>query len=465
MPQLSSDLVRDAASLLRFTRSIYGRRDETDRTHRQATNDFLDYISALGKKTEAYLQKLIATAPPVPELVAVDRQGLLTLRDFWSDLHGFVQPSRDADTLHIPGVLIEQLEDRLSDVQGLSGCRAVISHTTELNYIQYPRSGLRERARDYAEIVRGSPKFPHKLALIAMPYSQDASLFSNLMICHEMGHFAFEELGLEAKLSPHIEKSLKKHLDISKLSDPDSAWCRERIWSWAEEIYCDRFAVGLVGPAFSFAYIELFDVTGVADDNDQVNEFSDTHPSDSCRFHAHYEQLRDTGWLQLLDTYGKSYAQLIRRLYGLPTSEYGFSSDQKPQFAEKVLEAFKEVEPHIGRLVKRTFKRREARFRGGAEVDCVEAIKRYLSWGVVPAALVCGKQVFRPDPILLINAAYLFQLEDIASLIERIGDQKVDNLLQRERWCQRVEQWTLKALEDLRLPTRRKLWESSPAER
>jgi hypothetical protein len=293
-----------------------------------------------------------------------------------------------------------------------------------------------------------------------MPYSQEASLFSNLMICHEMGHFAFEELGLEEKLSPLIEKNLRKHLNVSRLSEPEAAWCRERLWNWAEEIYCDRFAIGLVGPAFSFAYIELFDVTGVADNNDQVNEFSDTHPSDACRFHAHFEQLKYTGWWPLLDGYGKSYAQLVRRLHGISTSKYGFTSDQKSRLAKRVLEAFKEVEPHVGYLVKKTFNQHEARFGGGAEVDCVEAIKRYLSWGVVPAALVRGTQTFRPDPILLINSAYLFLLEDMASLMNRIEGEDVNDLLQREKWCQRVEQWTMKALEDLRLPTRRKEWGS-----
>jgi hypothetical protein len=57
MPSPSSDLVRDAASLLRFIRSVYRRREETDRTHRQATTRFLDYITALGQKTERYLKR------------------------------------------------------------------------------------------------------------------------------------------------------------------------------------------------------------------------------------------------------------------------------------------------------------------------------------------------------------------------------------------------------------------------
>jgi hypothetical protein len=275
-----------------------------------------------------------------------------------------------------------------------------------------------------------------------------------------MGHFVFEQLELENELSPYIERSLRKHLNVPGLTEPDLSWCRERLWNWAEEIFCDRFAIGLVGPAFSFSYIELFDVIGVSEDDQKVNEFSDTHPSDACRFHEHSEQLKYAGWWPLLDRYGKSYAELIRRLHGLPERKYVFASEQKPLLARRVLKAFLEIRRHIEGLVRRTFQGREARFRGGAPVECVETVKRYLSWGVVPATLMREGQAFRPDPVLLINAAYLFQLEDIASLIERVEGEGAENLLQREKWCQRVEQWTLKALEDLRLPARRKAWES-----
>jgi len=437
-------------------RSICGQREDVDRTHRRATNEFLDYVTRLGQKTEVYLKKFVAQ-PLDPDLAFVDRQNLSTIRDFWSNLHEFVQPSRDADTLHVPSILIEQFEDFLSKIPALRGCRLVMSHTSELNYIQFPRTGLHERAQFYADIVRGSPRFPRKLALIAMPYSQDASLFSNLLICHEIGHFAFEELQLEKELSPQIERSLRKHVNAERLTEPDLSWCRERLWSWAEEIYCDRFAIGLVGPAFSFSYIELFDVTGVAD-NEQVNEFSDTHPSDACRFHEHAEQLEHAGWSPLLERWGKSYAGLIQRLHAMPERRYVFTSEEKPPLARRVLKAFLEVKPHVERLVKQTFRGHEARFHGGMQFECVETIKSYLSWGVVPATLIRAGEAFKPDPVLLINAAYLFRLEDIATLTERIQGSRADDILEREKWGKAVEQWTLKALEDLRLPTRRKPW-------
>jgi hypothetical protein len=338
-------------------RSIHARQEDVERTHRPATTSFLKYVEDLGRSTELFLQDL-ALATPDPDMADVDRQSLPTIRDFWRDIHEFVKPCRDADTLHSPVALIEQLEDRLSQIPTLQGCTLLICHTPERNYIQCPRSSRRDRAEHYADIVPGSGPFPDKLALIAMPYSQDESLFSNIIICHEMGHFVFEELKLEDGLSPEIEASLQKRFLTE--SEPDLAWCRERLWNWAEEIYCDRFAIALIGPAYSFSYIEFFDVIGV-EGNDGVNEFVDTHPSDACRFQQHAEQLEDAGWLPLLDRDGRAYADTIRRLRLVPTSGYVFNSDEKPDLTDRVLKAFvDDVLPHIGGLVKSTFQGQEA---------------------------------------------------------------------------------------------------------
>src|ERR1700722_14795291 len=101
-------------------RSIYARQEDVERTHRQATNDFLGYVEKLGHSTERFLQDLVS-ATPDPDMIAVERQILPTLRNFLLDVHEFVKPSRDADTLHSPVALIEQLEHRLSRIPALEG--------------------------------------------------------------------------------------------------------------------------------------------------------------------------------------------------------------------------------------------------------------------------------------------------------------------------------------------------------
>jgi hypothetical protein len=456
VPPPSSDLIRDSGSLQRLIRSIYVQRDDIDRNHREATVEFLKYIADLGHKTERYLHNFASSPPdPDPDLAAIDRGNLATLRNFWFDLHEFVQPSRDADTLHSPAVLISQLEEQLSTIPRLGGCKLLISHTAELNYVQSSRQELKERAESYVGIVPGSPRFPQKMALIAIPYSQDESLFSNLIICHEIGHFVFEQLHLERQLFPRIKGVL------NTLSGTDLSWCLQRVWAWAEEIFCDRFAIGLVGPAFSFSYIEMFDVLGLADD-DKINDFTDTHPSDSCRFFEHSEQLKRTGWWSLLDQRDSSYTALIRKLANVSSTDYTFySEDNKSSLEKRALKAFLKIQRFVGLLVSRVFQGAESRFHGGEQAVCVEAIEKYLSWGVVPATLIRNKKAFSPDPVLLINAAYCFYLEGIPTLISRINQSRREQsqyVSQREKWSQRVEQWTIKALEDLRLPTKRKPW-------
>src|SRR5262249_19586153 len=153
----------------------------------------------------------------------------------------------------------------------------------------------------------------------------------------------------------------------------------------------------------------------------------------------------------------KSYAEAIQRLRDVPRSAYVFTSDEKPELADEVLKAFLEdVLPHIGALVRTTFQGNEARFKE-SEFLCVDLVQLYLSWGIVPSMLIHEQQEFVPDAVLLINAAYLFYLEGVSKLIERIKvDPKENQVPQRAKWSKRVEQWTLKSLEDLRLLTGKK---------
>jgi len=454
-----ADLVRDAASLNQFIASIYKRRDEPDRTHREATVRFLKYIRDLGENAQAFLQGFVQRVVEVPDdlgLARFDRQGLTTIRDFWSSLHELVRPVEEAHTLSIPVAFIEFLEKPLSGVPGLEGCDVVISHTSVLNYFFHPRADLRYDAQRYEAIVGGSPTFPKKLALIGMPYSQGTGLFLNLVICHELGHFAFEELGLEERLSRDIDGVLKTLPDYATMSEPDLSWCRERLKYWSEEIYCDRFAIGITGPAYSFAYIELFDMIGTSDTEDVV-EFYDTHPADACRFKEHADQLRDGDWWTLLDESPRtSYVDLVRKLAEMPEADYVYQSEEKPSLAAPVLAAFLRLKPLVASLVAGTLQGGIRRFRGDLDREQINLVRTYLTYGVVPSTLVQGGKESFPDAVALINAAYLFYLENLPQLMKRISKQDKNNLSHRSKWAERVEMWALKALEDLSLLSGRK---------
>jgi len=450
-----ADLVRDAASLHRFIASIYQRRDQSERTHREATVAFLRYISDLGENAQRFLRQFVRRVlegPDDPALARFERQGLTTIREFWSSLHELVRPAEDAHTLSIPVAFIEFLERPLSEIPGLEGCRVVISHTAELNYLQYPRTNLRYHARIYEGIVENAPEFPKKLALIAMPYSQGASLFLNLVICHELGHFAFEELGLDESLSRDIDAALRETLaGYATLSEPDLSWCRERLKYWSEEIYCDRFAIGLIGPAYSFAYIELFDIIGTSD-TDDMREFSDTHPSDACRFREHTDQLLAGDWWGFLEERPRtSYVGLIKKLADMPEEDYVYESEEKRDLAEGVKDAFLKLKPKVASLVTNSLQTKLRLFRGDLDREEISLVRTYLSHGVVPSTLVQNGRERFPDPVAVINAAYLFYLESLPELMKRIANQNENDICHRSKWAERLEMWTLKALEDLSL--------------
>jgi hypothetical protein len=165
------------------------------------------------------------------------------------------------------------------------------------------------------------PKFPDQLALVAIPYSQDSVLFSNLLLCHELGHFVFEEFAISRVLAPHYKNSLEAILGANAPA-LHMSWCTNRLASWAEEIFCDRFAIALMGPAAAFSYIELFDVIGST--SAQEVEFYHDHPAHACRFHEQFEQLQAGGWWALLRQYGTKYAELIRRLHAIRDTRYTY---------------------------------------------------------------------------------------------------------------------------------------------
>src|SRR6266853_1492094 len=130
MPAPPSDLVRDAASLMRFMRSVCYRKEDIDRTHRPATNTFFEYLAALETKTAVYLERFIRTPlNPAPVLASLDRENLLILRGFWNKLHEFAKPVRDADMLHAPVILIDYLEKSLSRISSLRGSKILVYHT------------------------------------------------------------------------------------------------------------------------------------------------------------------------------------------------------------------------------------------------------------------------------------------------------------------------------------------------
>lgn len=267
------------------------------------------------------------------------------LRGAWAELHQFLKPAVDADTLNTPFSLLEALYQKFHRISGFEAVEFTVLHLNEVNYLQVRASWFRQLAQKVASQVPGAPSFPSHLGLIGIPYSQSSALFLNTLIPHEMGHFVYQHLDKANGLLPKIDACLNGEPGAAHLTSHERRWCVDKLSSWAEEIFCDLFAVWMLGPAYVFAYIELLDLANIPSIASlpsapkEHQRFHPRHPADSCRLSQHVKFLRKLGWWRHVEDYRTHYVDVLRHVEGIPRSEYEFISDP-PRLAESTKAAF-----------------------------------------------------------------------------------------------------------------------------
>ena len=180
---------------------------------------------------------------------------------------------------------------------------AVILISPELNYLQYQHSKLKGFASELSRTIPKSPTFPAKLGFIAIPFSQGGTVFTNTLIYHELGHFVFEELNKRRTLNAAITSALTRTLRnaYTSLGYDEKAWCRSQLAIWAEERFCDLFALWVSGPAYSFASMELLSLLGMLGTKG-AKDFDSEHPPFAFRFSEHYDQLKKHKWWAAIES-------------------------------------------------------------------------------------------------------------------------------------------------------------------
>ncbi|MGO9864539.1 MAG: hypothetical protein ACLPLR_13080 [Terriglobales bacterium] len=469
MPPGVDEVRHDAASLQRFVDSIASscQRDEEYPCYEDASKKFFKYIHSLGEATKNYLAQFVSLLDPNlassdPQDFYSQTQVIRTLRLGWFELHQLVKPALDADTLHVPYPLVRALTSRFRLITGFNQAEFAVLHSTELNYFQMRASYMRERAAEIAAIVPSAPPFPPELGIVAIPYSQSSSLFLNVALAHEMGHFAFQEHDEASKLAPAVLRAIQTAAG-RVLLPIELAWCKDRVLRWCEEVYCDLFALSLIGPAFSFSFIELFAYSRLAPNLApggtttvpiaSESTFRDSHPAAAYRLgeHVRFLQRDDVGWWKKIETSSSHYVRLLLDSAALPvtTTTYKFVTQYqyKPGLEKIALDAFFATANDLSATVKATF--------AGvpSEADVFEnqcpLIEEYLSYGVVPSRLVPEDGAYSPSIVSLVNSAYLFYVDHLDTLINKIAGARAECLECRSLWAERVEMWTSKALEDV----------------
>lgn len=110
MPVDRATVTHDTAALYRFIDSVCKLAEKSSASvYIESSNEFFEYIRELGKKTKDYLIGFPQNLPTHKLTRNVHRQKLTNLRRAWSELHQFLKPATDADTLNTPFSLLEAL--------------------------------------------------------------------------------------------------------------------------------------------------------------------------------------------------------------------------------------------------------------------------------------------------------------------------------------------------------------------
>jgi hypothetical protein len=462
------DVRHDAASLYRFVDSVCSgcERRGNYPAYLEANQRFIDYVLELGAATKAYLRRF---PDKIERTTAIDynltRQELWLLRSSWESLHRRLKPATEADTLHLPFPLIRALVNRFREIEHFKTTQFVVIHTELLNYLQVNAGHVRGTADNIASIV-GSRKFDRNLGMIGIPYSQSESLFLNCLIAHEFGHYAFSEREAATKLAPDLRSALTASFaGVTGLTPNLGAVISNLVAEWAEELFCDLFAVRIVGPAFCYAWIEIQDLPNALDYSGRSfhppavaedAKFTSTHPANLYRLQQHVASLEELGWWKEIAGYNTHYVRLLALSKAFPKSDFKVPIFGLQPYESNILDTLSKLMPAIRRAVADSVGQIES---GVKEYhDLRSTLDKYLVRGIVPSSVIVAKgQVPRhPSPLTVLNAAYSFYLTELQSLIEGIEDQKPLWVDHREKWARKVETWAMKATDDYLLMNKSK---------
>lgn len=450
-------LRHESAVVYRFADFIeeYCKEQERSQRYIDASGEFFEYAERLAQGIKSKLCGDVRLASGFPPSIAVSRVATLlrNIRTFKAHLrmiHTLIKPTADAHTLTIPAPLIELACRQLEQMEGMQGAKVVVLLTPQLMYFQRPHTEVKRLAAKVQTFIPEA-RFPPKLGFIELPYSQGPSLFTNLAIYHEIGHFVYEELSAPPSPSRHIAglesattACLKQFPELQ--SDPElRTLLEEMVESWTQEIFCDLFALRLVGPAFSFALVEILSMLNSLSRETTVT-FDQEHPAPACRFAEHVELLSKDEWWDALSHISPDQKRLIERLAAVPRTDYRVTDDE--YWPERILSPFLDtVIPAIRELVRLVAPEAipaAKRFRDERII-----IEECLEVGVVPHSTA------RPlDPVSIVNSAFCFYLSSFPNIVTNFEGPSAENDVEiRSRWTKKLEDWTMKAIEDSQIRT------------
>lgn len=456
MPKQRESLRHDLTALYAFIDYIVG--DDGNRepsvAYGHAASRFLGFIIELATSCKDYIETWTVEDD---EEYEDRREELGTIRAAWKELHALIKPALDADTLRIPSAVVDGIVRRFKELPNNADAEFALFHSSEFNYVEVRTADLGNIASKLRAIVPNAPRFPDQLGLIGIPYSQGKAAFSNCLIAHEIGHHVYRQQALEVPLRSGIDDSLSKSIpDYATKDEAQKGGIITAVTRWAEELFCDFFGIQLVGPAYSCAYIEAYDLYAVLNNDGAPSDerlllrldFYEKHPSHIYRLKQQAIFLRESSWWDQLESFSSRFAGMLQTLIDLELNTHYQSLN-----LGGLVPALDSVIPEIKRAIGVAFTGVDDGFTEFQQLN--PTIQQYLSNGIVPSTLVVRTgseatdvEIVPASPFVLLNSGMQFYLTEIDSFMQSIAGEPVDNFSRRLHWIRRVEQWISKAIED-----------------
>ena len=462
MLALRSQLAREVSTLYGFVDSVsvHCCRVPQSVAFAEPSAKFFNHIQQLAAATKRHL----AAFPTVDvDSVTEDafhhtRNELLIIRRVWQELHQFIKSSTDADTLNQPGALVAAMLSRTRRISGFENADFAIFHRDTFDYLQVNPTSIRDVVRELAFIV-GAEEFPPGLGLIGIPSTQGSSIFLNCLVAHEIGEFIYAEKFLNNYLQPEAETALLEVLgdEYSKKSKTEKSACINTVLGWGKELFCDLFAVYLVGPCYTFAYTELFDLPNLLDRTGSISAatarpriaFYPAHPSHPFRVKYQADLLKRLDWWPHIRRIDSRSIRVLDSLMAIEDDTFA-NADQsgKEPLVQAFIKIIAEIWNHLGKIA--------GKLDPGVHEfgEIYKHVVPYLQEGIVPSTIIIEKSgtqpvVAKPGSVALLNCFACFYLEHVENLMTRVADQDPNVPDQRLHWIRKLESWTSKALEDI----------------
>jgi hypothetical protein len=464
MLSLRNQLVREASALYGFVDSVSAHCSRVPQSvaFTESSARFFQHIDQLAAATKTHLTAFPAdnVETSTEDEFHQTRDELLTIRRAWQELHQFIKPAVDADTLNQPSALVSAMRNRTRELPGLQDADFAIFHTDSFDYLQVNPTSIREAARELAFIV-GAQEFPEGLGLIGIPSTQGSSLFLNCLVAHEIGEYVYAKNFLDNRLQPEAEVALEDTLGehYREKGKIDRSSLIDTVLRWGKELFCDLFAVYLIGPCYTFAYVELFDLPNLLDRGGTVAtskarppiRFYAFHPSHPFRVKYQADLLKRLDWWPHLRDIDSRSVRVLESLMALDNNDFAVAEEPgRKLLVEAFFNIIPEISSRLGEII-------SALDPGVHEFGHLRKhVADYLQEGIVPSTIriETGKEESEqavPSSIALLNCFTCFYLEQIEKLMGRVEDQDPDSAEKRVYWIRKLESWTSKALEDVAL--------------